>query len=215
VDLSDKELRIATASARRACRVTKGYLDIDDVIGEVYLWLAENETRIHEWRDHEHGAAILGTACYRAGLRAVDRARRSGGGLEAGDLYYYTTAVVHELLPDVWEHDDWVLSGRSDRSGVRSKSPASEGNNRLAMTVDVRGAVFSLTTDEVEILRDVYADGGTHIGLVGIAHGVTESAMRKRVDRILIKLVEKLGGPPPWSGGRTARSNAAAQAVTE
>ena len=69
------------------------------------------------------------------------------------------------------------------------------------MLVDVAFAVSSLPKEDQDLLRDRYCDGGAYLDAIASKLEETPDAVRKRIDRILNKLVEKLGGDPPfWHG---------------
>lgn len=211
---TDKELRSATIVARRVATVSRGLVEEGDVLGTLYLWMWEHKDKIDQWRDEEKPAGYLSGALYKKGLDYVSAERRLRTGSERGDFTYYTPALLRELLPDVWDYENWFPT--VDQSAAKGPSRPSEGNNRLAMLSDVASSVQALTEADRGYLRDVFADGGVSLEIASVLWGTTESGARKRVDRILDKLVDRLGGPPPWfPAGRHSVSNARSQAGTE
>lgn len=208
---TDRELRAATTTARRVAQISRGLVEPGDVLGHLHLWMWKNVDKIEAWREEERPASYLNRALYNQALDYLSSERRYRTGAGAGDFTYYTPAIVAEVLPDVWDHEAWLPS--VDPSQPRSTSRPSEGNNRLAILADVSSAVGSLSKDDQAVLRDVYADGGLSWDVLATLWETTESGARKKVGRILDKIVDRLGGPPPWfPAGRSARSNAAAQA---
>lgn len=208
---TDRELKAATQAARRVAGIGRGLVEQGDVLGHLHLWMWQNIEKIERWRDEEKPNAFLNRVLYVHGLDYLSAERRLRTGSAADDFTYYTPALVMETLPDVWDYESWLPS--VDSSQPRSGSRPSEGNNRLAVLSDVSSAVNALSEHDRTILRDVFADGGLDYQVLAALWETTESGARKKVARIVDKLVDRLGGPPPWHPpGRRARSNAAAQA---
>lgn len=214
IEFTDSELRTATAVSRRVSRVAKGYVEEADVLGYLYLWMWEHRDKIARWRDEGKPTAYLSGVFYKQGLNYVAVERRHRTGSQRGDETYYSSGLIKELLPDVWDYDAWTAS--PDPSASKGPSRPSEGNNRLAMLSDLNSALVMLPEADRGALRDAYEDGGMSYELLAAAWDTTEAAARKRVDRIIDKIVDRLGGPPPWfPADRKSRSNAAAQSEVE
>jgi FixJ family two-component response regulator len=81
---------------------------------------------------------------------------------------------------------------------IRSPSRPAEGNNRLAMIADIRSSFYSLSEKDQNFLQDFYRDGGITADVMAARLEVTERTVRRRDDRIMEKMVERLGGEPPW-----------------
>lgn len=213
----EKVMRACARAAKRVIVVNKRYVEYGDVLGECYLWVAKNPKYVDEWLEQgQHGINKLGVALYRAGHAFVarERARRTGASL--GDFYYYTPGAIEELLPDMWDRGRWDSSGPTDADMPRGKAKPGEGGNRRAMMIDVSYAVSTLPIDDQRLLRDRflhYPDMPNEE--LGWRYNLTGDALRKRIDRILQKLVDRLGGEPPfWRNSRRAQSNASAQSKT-
>jgi DNA-directed RNA polymerase specialized sigma24 family protein len=207
---TDKVMRACRRNANKVASVNKNYVSSDDIMGEMFLWVAANSKKVDEWVEEGHkGMGKLNTALFRAGHRYVNKERAQAIGGQLSDMYWYTVPVVEDLLTDVWKYIDWLPSPSFEYE--RSQSRPSEGNNRTAMMIDVAGAVTALPKEDQEILRDRYSDGGSYIDAIAAKLEITPDGARKRIDRILNRIVEKLGGEPPfWGGGRRAKSNQAA-----
>lgn len=211
MEFTDQEYRIARRSAGSVARINNGYLDADDVLGAIYEWMAENYDSIVEWREETPHGALFSVASYRAGLRYAHRERKARTGASDEDLHYYSVSQIEQLLPYCWDHREWVLLAKQ-LGGSPGGDPAT-GNNFLASLVDVSGAVRTLPDEAREILRKRYVEGRT-LEAVAFLYDSTEEAMRKRVRRTILKVIDKLGGEPPWYGGpgsRKAMSNTASQ----
>lgn len=198
--ISDKELRIARQGALSAARSGRGLIDPADLISEANLWMVEHIDKVTLWAEQgRHGQNKLRNACRQRCLTLLAKERRLRSGLEQGDSFYYNAQMIRELLPDIFDEDDWA-SGSSAPSGeVRAPSRPAEGNNRLAMVADVRQSFFSLPQEQRDLLEALYKDGGMPIDAVAAQWDVSDRTIRRREDRYLEKMVERLGGEAPWS----------------
>lgn len=214
--VSDKALRTAQAQARRVARINRGLIPQDDLTSECYVWLVKHEAKVEQWeQEGRRGQAKLVTALYRAAQDYASKERARLSRTMPGDHYYYTPAVLQDLLPDIWDYEAWGYPSQAVDTQPRGKSQPSEGFNRQAMIVDVKWAVAGLPAEDQTILRNIYEGGGMSLTDAGYLFGLTEDGMRRRHNRILEKVCDRLGGQPPWyQPGRRARSNAASQSET-
>jgi DNA-directed RNA polymerase specialized sigma subunit len=63
----------------------------------------------------------------------------------------------------------------------------------------VRTAFFNLNNNDQNLLSDMYKDGGLPLDVVATQWEVTERTIKRREERVLDKMVERLGGEPPWT----------------
>ena len=198
--ITANDLKIAKQGALSAYRSGRGLVSADDLIGEANLWMAKHLDKVHLWRDQgRHGQNKLRNACRQRCLTIIAKERKRKSGLQQGDIFYYTAAMIRELLPDIWEEDDWTNSSSGGHDEVRGPSRPAEGNNRLAMIADVRSGFYSLPEADRMFLEDFYRDGGVTADVMAARLEVSERTVRRRDDRILEKMVERLGGEPPWA----------------
>ena len=195
---TDSEIRLAKQGAASAARSARGLVSSEDLTQEALLWVVSNPDKVEQWRDEgRHGQNKLRHACKQYCLTIVARERRKRSGLQAGDVFYYTNQMVAELLPYMWSPEDWTTSS-GDQQDVKGPSRPSEGNNRLAMIVDVRAAFYTLASREQSLLIMLHKDGGATYEQVGMWMECSERTIRRREERALSKMVERLGGEPPW-----------------
>lgn len=216
MEVTEKELKIARGAASRVYRVGKSYVEYDDILQEIYVWMVKKNNLLEQWReDGRKGEAILKTALYRAGLRYLTKERIARTGAEISDFTFYTDAMVEDLLPHIWDHDDWTMqSVTHSEVSSRSMSRPSEGGNYVAMLCDVRSAVYGLPKEDIETLQFMFdGDGHTFKELAEYLEVSIDTA-RRTIARITNKLVDKLGGEPPWwrPSAYKSKSNAQAQA---
>jgi hypothetical protein len=200
VVISDSELRLASQGAKSAFRSGRGLVEYNDLVSEAHLWIVENYEKVEQWRDEgRHGQNKLRNACRQRCLTVIARERRKRSNLQPGDVFYYTPQMIREILPNIWDEDDWVTGQQVGGGEIRTPSRPAEGNNRLAMIVDVRTAFFNLNNNDQNLLSDMYKDGGLPLDVVATQWEVTERTIKRREERVLDKMVERLGGEPPWT----------------
>jgi hypothetical protein len=199
-EITTQDLRIAKQGALSAYRSGRGLVTVDDMVGEGNLWMVKHLDKVVHWRTQgRHGQNKLRHAVRQRCLTVIAKERRVRSGLQPGDVFYYTPAMIRELLPDIWDEDDWVSGSTSNAEEIRSPSRPSEGNNRLAMVADVRSSFYTLSEKDQNFLEDFYRDGGITADVMAARLEVTERTVRRRDDRIMEKMVERLGGEPPWT----------------
>lgn len=197
--ITEQEYKLATQGAMSAWRSGRNLVERDDLIQEARLWMLEHADKLDTWKEQgRHGANKLRHACRQACLTVIAKERRRRSGLQAGDTFYYTPIMVKEIMANIFEIDDWSNSSAIGEQEVKGASRPSEGNNRVAMIVDVRSAYFSLPQNDRNLLSDLYENGGMAHDIAAATWGVTERTIRRREERIIDKMVERLGGEPPW-----------------
>lgn len=197
---TEYEMRAATIVARKVHHLQRNLIDFDDIRSECYLWMVKNTARVDRWREEgKQGRGKLGTALYRAGMKYAVRERARVTRTSVSDHCFYSETMLHELLPDLFDYDDWSLESFSDDSDGRTQSKPGEGNTRLAMLCDVKFAFESLIKEQQDVLRVRFSNGGLDIQVLAATYQVSESTMRRKIRTALRKLSDKLGGEPPWS----------------
>ena len=198
--ITPNDIKIARQGALSAYRSGRGLVSAEDLIGEANLWMVKHLDKVKHWRDQgKHGQNKLRNACRQRCLTIIAQERKRKSGLQPGDIFYYTAAMIRELLPDIWDEDDWSNTGTGTGEEIRSPSRPAEGNNRLAMIADIRSAFYTLSEKDQHFLEDFYRDGGVPSEVMATQLEVSERTVRRRDDRIMEKLVERLGGEPPWT----------------
>lgn len=215
-DCPEVALKEARRSARRVHSSCRGLLDYDELVSIGYLWIAKHKDKVLEWSDkeqHPMGWKAMGKSMLRAMSREVakERVRRTGG--DTQDTFYYTPALIEEVLPDLWDVEDRVLTGPTvEPDTPRGKMLPGEGGNREAIIADVTKAVGRLNDSERSILQARYFTGLTILEIAKM-HGISEDTVERRLRAITITVMDYLGGESPWRVNRH-RSTAAAVAET-
>ena len=87
--IEDKDIHNARIGARRSWRVNNRFVELDDLIGEAYVWLAANQKKLDDWREKGmHGENMVRLSCYRACQKFVAKERMARTGCERDDLFY-------------------------------------------------------------------------------------------------------------------------------
>ena len=67
------------------------------------------------------------------------------------------------------------------------------------MVSDLRSAFYSLPESNRVFLQEVFHEGSDDIvEVIAAREDVSEKTINRRIDRMLDKMVERLGGEPPW-----------------
>lgn len=198
MEITDHDLKLAKQGAMSAAKSARGLVPLSDLIGEANLWMVEHLDKVELWREQgSHGANKLRNACRQRCLTVVAKERRRRSRLELGDLFYYTPQMVREILPDIFDTDDWSSSTSTISDEPRAASRPAEGNNRLAAICDVRQAFYGLPQADRTFLAELYEAGGVTTEVLAATMNVHERTVKRREQRVIDKMVERLGGEPP------------------
>jgi RNA polymerase sigma factor (sigma-70 family) len=204
---------IARQVASRSNRIHRGLVSTDDLYQHMSLWALEHWHKIEQWQNEESLKYKLRRTFYNEAQKYVAKERSRHSRSPMSDSFYYTHEVLHELLPDVWEHIGWVDTPDMSQEFITHTSKPSEGGNRLALLSDVAFGIDRLNKNDKDLLRMRYAQGGMDFAALAETYGASDEAIRKRVKRALDKLQDRLGGEPPiWRSRSRRRSNAEARA---
>lgn len=199
--ITEKEIKLARQGAMSAWKAGRGIVPLDDLHQEACMWILEHPRKVDEWRaEGRHGENRVRYACKMHALTVVSKERVRRTGAHASDLTFYSPQMVREILPDIFNTDDWVLASHQQETSdyVKSTIKPSEGNNRLALLVDVKSAFYALKEHDQALLRDLYEDGGVSLGVLAATMEVNERTVRRRERRAIDRMVEYLGGEVPF-----------------
>lgn len=193
-EFSTAQIKAINEGAARAYAVGRGLVEMSDCQQEAWLWVYENLDTVRKWEDTNRRHDKLKTACYHAGLLMIRATMRANGGTERRDFATYATAVIQDLLPAVFLGATFQ-TGDEVNEEIRHKTTISEGGVGVAMVADVKAAFQKLTDDQKEILFRLHADGEATYDSVATAMDMTPSTLRRREQRALEAIVDRLGGP--------------------
>jgi DNA-directed RNA polymerase specialized sigma24 family protein len=222
---------IAARVARTVGQQFTGYVESADLLQDLVLWTLEHESQVTGYlvpcEDQECGkdcAALregqrkCHTAFRRVARGIANEVKAERLGYRVEDLHFYSKALLEELLPvALADAEEWWLDiGGSQPEGPRPPSDPAEGNNRLAMLCDVKAAFLAGSDSDRTLLSEHYLEG-IEIATLASVYAVVELTIRRRLDRALGRMVERLGGTRPDFGAKPRRevlSNEAAQRLT-
>ena len=212
-DVPESALKMARAVAKRVAKSHRQIIPEDELTSVNFEWIASNRKDVLDWSADPDMKNLLYTVMLRNCQQYVlnERTRSSGS---VSDQYFYHLAVLETLLPDVWDVESWAAGSGSDEQEIRHKSIPSEGGSRMAMLADMAAALRTLSTDEERALQLRYRHGLT-LQEIADKDNVSPEAVRKRVVKATVKIIDYVGGDSPWDlTRRVHRSNAKAQAET-
>lgn len=197
-----------------------------DVSQQLWLHVQSNLSRIFDYMQREDGERIIRSILNQEARTYAIKERSVTTGYTVEDQAWYTPNAIRKILPDVFDYADWQ-SFQQGTSEVRVKPVANATGDRLASIIDVKNALEKMLPEQAAWLKLHYHHGESHEALAARA-GISQDAARKRLDRAVYALRDRLGGPRPGdpyeavngqfdtrSKGRKAMSNAAARRATE
>lgn len=178
-------------------------VDREDIVQEMYLWWYTHPRKVQRYLDmpdNLNGRKKLSGALRNYALAYCHKEKARQVGYEVEDLYFYSITLLKELLPAIYDEEAWVRLGRSTLDGLPSgKTDPAEGNNMIAALTDVSRAVKRLPRESQLILELAFQDHLENDQLARLWE-TTEDAARMRVNRVLRRVQEELGGERPrWA----------------
>lgn len=182
--------------ARQVRNKFYGYTELEDIMQVLQLDMLEHPVRYGKMIDSGN-SYFLSQEFTRVGSRYAMKDKAAALGFKPEDLFYYSKKVLREIIPVIlesWQSGDLYEFEYTDR----------------ALWVDVDRALRKLSASELQIIQ--WAFQGDEDRLADRL-GLSQGAASMRVDRLLNKIREDLGGENP-APRRKSFSNAASQAVT-
>lgn len=175
-------------------------IDKQDITQEIWVWFLTHQKKLSEWyelskKDQTH---LVSRSIRNAALKYCEKEKARVVGYELSDLFYYDKNTVEVFLPSIvsgdYEIPESMLQG-GER--VRTNSDPSEGNGWLAMRGDISAGFDKLPEHHQNVLRIRFLNESGTYKQLGDSLGCSEEAARKRVDRALQALINKIGGNRP------------------
>lgn len=195
-----------------------------DVAGQLWLWAVNNEEKIDNYLANPDGERIVRSILNQEARKYAIKERAMSTGYSPDDLTWYSPNMIRAALPDVFDYEDWQsISIKGDKGG----QIVNAGGDRLAVILDIKANLKKIDPNQQKILKIHYGDGYS-IEACAIAFNVQPDAARKRIDRAVYALRDKMNnvreGDPyeavngqfdTRSRGRKAMSNAASRKATD
>lgn len=212
------------ATSLFAYRAYASWVTREDVAGRLWLWAIENEEKIDNYLANPDGERIVRSILNQEARNYAIKERAMSTGYSPEDLTWYAPNHIRAALPDVFDYEDWQsLSIKGDGGG----QIANASGDRLAVILDIKNNLSKIDISQQKILRMHYGDGYS-VEACAIAFDIQPEAARKRIDRAVYALRDKMNGVregDPYEAvngqfdtrtrGRRAMSNAAARKATD
>jgi DNA-directed RNA polymerase specialized sigma24 family protein len=167
--------------------------DIRQGVGE-YAW--RKREKISEYlrmEDRKGGWAASYTSLYRAGDKYCRKTKAEKVGYKARDEFFYDKALIAEVVRYAYTG----VMPRPEETGVKPPKNPAEGGNLMAMLADVTSALGSLEQPEQALLLSHYGKDESS-DILAKREGISRQVMDRRIDNLLGKMVDYLGGPSPY-----------------
>lgn len=190
------------STARYVRRSFYDYVELDDLIQQAHLDMLEKPHKYKRYIDGGN-SRFLAAEISRTCTAYAQKEKAAKLGYKTEDLFFYSKRALREHIPAVletWSADEHHEFEYRDRTTL----------------VDVARALVELSASDYQMicwafLGDPQEEAG--YATVGRHLGIDPKAAQSRIDRILLKMQESLGGGSPFHR-RKAVSNASAQAQT-
>lgn len=188
-------------------------VDYEDVRSELCLWSLENQGKIDELVDLGH-EGLVDHRLTSIARRFCAKERAQLLGYDASDIAHYNLRAVRELLPDVFDYNNWQSGATFGDGQPRSKPLANQGMDRVSMLIDIKQAVSKLPEEQYNVILWVYKYGWTVTQLAAELE-ITQDAAQKRIQRAVRKIQALLTEIRPMDvpQRRAVLTNAASRAV--
>lgn len=184
------------------------YVEVDDVSQELWLWFGKHVKKVQEWENNEalpekEVDKLISKSLHNFAYDYCLREKLAREGVEFGDLHWYTPDFIKTMLPGVLLGDWKKIQDLVEGSINKSFKDASEGNNVVAYTADIKKAYESLSEDEKVLVLEFYAKDQSSSEVKQLLHksyGEPRSphALAMAAHRATIRMSKFLGGLPPW-----------------
>lgn len=195
----DRVARTISSAARKAASSFYGYVPVEDMVQQGHLATLEHPRKYQRHVDEGDVKRLYGMV-YKACSLYGQKQKASALGYRTEDLYFYSLKTLRRVLPLVLE-------------GLETPESYTESDAFM----DITRALESLSGAEWQLVWWAFhGDPEEEAGYANVAAhlSLTVGAARGRVDRVLRRLQELLGGENPSPRRPHRSSNAAALAET-
>lgn len=186
-----------------------GYVEYKDLVQELNIYVLQRP-KLEEDLDQSYTVSKDETkwvarkimARFRRHIEKYSRKEKAAKvGYSTGDEFFYDTGTIASILPIAlqFEIQGVTLIDKVDDGQPRKAPAPNEGGNLMAMAIDVKSAVELLDKDEQYIIDLRYGASPMTLSDIGKELGLSDSTVDRRVQKILRKIIDHLGGPTPWA----------------
>jgi len=174
-------------------------VDIEDIRQTLYQWFVEHPNKLTAWE--EMGTRSAKNLIYRSlrnqALDYCQEWKANSSGYESSDLFYYESDLVEALLPSVLRGEK-NITHKLDLGRISGGSAPSEGGNLQAMMIEVEAGYNKLAKEDKQVLFLRYAESMDYEAIGKELDLGSEDAVRMRNNRIVRRLIQKIGGFKPF-----------------
>ena len=186
-------------------RVTAEYgkkfkmIDVNDIRQSLYEWFAEHPNKLASYEElpPRESKNLIYRCLRNQALDYCQYWKAKSIGYETSDLFYYESDLVEALLPSVLRGEKEVTHKVDLGRTGRQPAPA-EGGNLMAMMIEIECAYNQMDIEEKRVLFLRYAESMDYADIGKELDLGSEDAVRMRHNRLLRKLVNKIGGFKPY-----------------
>ena len=193
-----KVAKTIQSAARKAAGSFYGYVPFEDMLQQAHLATLEHPRKFQRHVDEGDAKRLWGMV-YKSCSQYGQKQKAAALGYRVEDLYFYSMGTLRRVLPLVLE-------------GLETPESYTESDAFM----DITRALESLSGADWQLIWWAFhGDPEEEAGYANVAAhlSLTDGAARGRVDRVLRRLQELLGGENPAPRNHR-RSNAAAMAET-
>lgn len=198
--LSSEEVdKIFYSATRKAAGRFYGFVEREDVWQVAHLVMAEKKRQVAQLVAEGHGSRLY-SLLFKACMMYGHQEKATALGYKPEDLFFYSVRLLKDMIPAVLESFD-------------GKGSFEYEYQDRATWVDISEALRALPASDYQIITWAFKGDPGSAGIENVARrlSITTDGARKRVNRILYRMRDSLGGENPYPR-RHVKSNAAALA---
>jgi RNA polymerase sigma factor (sigma-70 family) len=206
-----------TSAARAIGRGYYNYTSVPDIEQELWMGLYKQPALFRKYKDQwPESRGFLVSLLKRKAYTYCNRERDIALGITPEKRESsYSVAVVRELLPDVFDYQDWQSFAQKTDSQAKVKRLEAT-SDRLAMLIDVKTAVDKLDSRNYSIVIAVFKHQYDDAQLAEMLE-ISTGSVKTTINRALNALVKILSpdvaaADREYVGTRKVKSNAASRA---
>ena len=172
-------------------------VETNDIRQQLWIWFLEHPNKVKTWEsfDGKQNVKLIAKSLRNAAKDYCQKEKAQIIGYRVEDNYYYDKELIETLLPAVIR-GDLVAPAINEMGYSSTKKVASEGGNWFAMVGDIERALNKLNKEQYYIVCLKYEEGFENL-LIASQLGISEDAVRMRLNRALSNLTNFLGGSRP------------------
>jgi RNA polymerase sigma factor (sigma-70 family) len=172
-------------------------VETNDIRQQLWVWFLEHPNKVKTWEsfDGKQNVKLIAKSLRNAAKDYCQKEKAQIVGYRVEDNYYYDKELIETLLPAVIR-GDLVAPAINEMGYSSTKKVASEGGNWFAMVGDIERALSKLNNEQYYIVCLKYEEGFENL-LIASELGISEDAVRMRLNRALGNLTNFLGGSRP------------------